>query len=123
MAETLIFPEIDQDFESYLLLLELAKQLLIAQGYEGIYQLASLHPQYRFADVDAEDPANYTNRSPYPMLHLIRESSVEKAIAIYNKAEEIPQRNINLARQFGNASMQNQLEACIKVENKSNHGK
>jgi len=65
----LIFPKTFADFEDYLNMLDLATALLKAQGYEGIYQLASFHPEYCFEDAGLDDPANYTNRSPYPMLH------------------------------------------------------
>ena len=72
----LAYPDAFYDFETYLGLVELAEDLLIEQGYEGVYQLASFHPDYRFAETAEDDPANYTNRSPYPMLHLLRESAV-----------------------------------------------
>lgn len=110
----LIVAQIGQDFDSYLQLLQLAEQLIIDQGYEGIYQLASFHPQYQFANSDQQDPANYTNRSPYPMLHLLRESSIEKAVSTFERPEEIPQRNIVLTRQLGNAALQKMLDACIR---------
>jgi hypothetical protein len=83
------------------------------QGYEGIYQLASFHPQYCFAEADSQDAANYTNRSPYPMLHLIRERSIESALQHFPHPESIPERNIQLTRQLGLAKMQALLAACI----------
>jgi hypothetical protein len=57
---------------------------MIEQGYEGIYQIASFHPDYCFADSDVDDPANYTNRAPYPIFHLLREQSMESALAHFN---------------------------------------
>ena len=68
---------------------------------DAVYQIASFHPEYRFADADADDAANYTNRSPYPMLHLLREASLESAIANYPDADAIPDNNIAKARALG----------------------
>ena len=97
----LIYPNGLNDFDDYLDFLELANQLLDKQGYEGVYQLASFHPDYCFEGVDADDASNYTNRSPYPMLHLLRETSLEKALKNYPKPETIPQRNIAYLRKLG----------------------
>ncbi|MDQ2752605.1 MAG: DUF1415 domain-containing protein, partial [Bacteroidota bacterium] len=70
--------------------------------YEGIYQVASFHPAYRFSGASANDAANYTNRSPYPMLQLLREESVAKAIAHYpGSVASIPAHNIAFARKKG----------------------
>lgn len=108
----LIFTEALSDFEDYLDFLELAQQLLIDQGYEGVFQLASFHPDYRFEDSDDNDPANYTNRSPYPMLHIIREASIEEALRHYPNPENIPQRNIELTRKIGLETLQSLLNTC-----------
>jgi len=97
----LIFPNAFQQFDDYLDLLSLAEKLLKRKGYEGIYQLASFHPLYLFANSDENDPANYTNRSIYPMLHLLREESIDKALAYYKDPESIPARNINFAKEKG----------------------
>lgn len=97
----LIFPGQYADFEDYLDLADLAEDLSVEQGYEGIYQIASFHPEYCFAEADPEDPANYTNRSPYPMLHLLREESVSKALDHYIDPERIPERNIAFAQEKG----------------------
>jgi len=101
----LIFPNAFQQFDDYLDLVSLAEKLLIRKGYEGIYQLASFHPLYLFANSDENDPANYTNRSIYPMLHLLREESIDKALANYKDSEGIPIRNINFAKEKGLAYM------------------
>jgi uncharacterized protein len=95
----LILPEGFVDFEDYLDLAGLAEDLLADQGYEGVYQVASFHPDYRFADAD--DPANFTNRSPYPMLHLLREASLESVIDNYPDPDSIPENNIAKARALG----------------------
>jgi hypothetical protein len=108
----LIYSHHFAEFDDFLDYVELANQLLIMQGYEGVYQLASFHPHYCFADADENDAANYTNRSPYPMLHLIRESSIEKALLAFSHPERIPQRNIELTQKLGLAKMQALLAAC-----------
>lgn len=108
----LIYPDAFNDFSAFLDLVDLAERLLHAQGYEGIYQLASFHPEYCFADATDDDPANYTNRSPYPMLHLLRESSIEQALRHHPDPDSIPANNIKRARQLGLARLQAQLLAC-----------
>lgn len=99
-------------FDNYLDFLAMAEDALIDEGYEGVYQLASFHPDYIFNESDAEDPANYTNRSPFPMLHLLRESSIDRAVSTYLDTDKIPERNMNLTRQLGLAKMKDLLIAC-----------
>lgn len=89
------------DFMDYLDLIELAENLLAEQDYEGVYQVASFHPEYCFADADSDDAANYTNRSPYPMLHLLREASLDTAIDNYPDIDSIPENNMQKARGLG----------------------
>ncbi|MFU8787492.1 MAG: DUF1415 domain-containing protein [Methylobacter sp.] len=108
----LIYTKAFIDFDDYLDFVDLAETLLSEQGYEGIYQLASFHPDYCFQGADLDDAANYTNRSPYPMLHLLREASIEQAIASHPDPESIPQHNIELTRKLGLAKMQTLLAAC-----------
>jgi hypothetical protein len=108
----LIFANGFSQFEDFLDLLAIAEQLMMDQGYEGIYQLASFHPDYCFADADNNDPGNYTNRSPYPMLHIIREASIEKALANYPDPAGIPERNIEITRQLGLEKLRAILSAC-----------
>ncbi|MDC1286690.1 DUF1415 domain-containing protein [Gammaproteobacteria bacterium] len=97
----LIHPRVLQDFNDYNQFLETADDLLCALGMEGIYQLASFHPHYQFAATAAADVENYTNRSPYPLLHLLREQSIERNIASYPDTEQIPLRNIELMKRLG----------------------
>ncbi|HIO97354.1 MAG TPA: DUF1415 domain-containing protein [Leucothrix sp.] len=97
----LIYPQGLSDFDNYLDFLAVANALLEKQNYEGVYQLASFHPDYCFDGENNEDASNYTNRSPYPMLHLIREESLEKALLSYPNPEEIPHRNIQYTRDLG----------------------
>lgn len=108
----IIYANAFTDFDDYLDFLTLAEDLLIEQGYDGIYQLASFHPNYYFSDVAPDDASNYTNRSPYPMLHLLREDSIEQALATHPDPNGIPQRNIRLMRQLGAETLQNLLTAC-----------
>jgi len=108
----LIFSKGFWQFDVFLDLLELAGQLLIDRGYEGVYQLASFHPEYCFEGRGEDDPANYTNRAPYPTLHLIREASLARALASYPNPEEIPERNIAMTRDLGLQKMHALLMAC-----------
>ena len=102
------------DFEDFLDLVDLANALLVAQGFEGKYQIANFHPDYVFADSNETDPANYTNRAPFPTLHLIREASMSEALENYDEPESIPEHNINLARRKGIDFWQQLLENCKK---------
>jgi len=97
----LIFPNGFSDFQDYLDLTDLAEKLLKAEGFEGVYQVASFHPNYIFAGSDEHDPANYTNRSPYPMLHLLREDLLEIAIDKHIHVDDIPNQNIAKAKSLG----------------------
>ncbi len=108
----LIFPETLKPFNHYLDFLDTAQQLLTAQHYEGIFQLASFHPDYCFSGCTENDAANYTNRSPFPMLHIIRESSIEKVLRYYPDPENIPDNNIKLCRKMGPGKISALLKDC-----------
>ncbi len=112
----LIFPNSFQQFDDYLNLVSLAEKLLKKEGYEGIYQVASFHPLYRFANSTDDDAANYTNRSVYPMLHLLREESIDKALKNYNNPENIPGRNIDFAREKGTTYMKMLRDTCLNSD-------
>ena len=84
----------------------MANSLMSQGGYAGIYQLASFHPDYCFEGEDKNDPANYTNRSPYPILHILRESSIEAVLKRYPEPESIPENNIAKARELGSSFLQ-----------------
>jgi len=114
----LIYERALQGFEDFLDVVEIANDLMVEQGYEGVYQLASFHPDYCFAESDENDPANYTNRSPFPMLHLIREQSLEQALAHYKDPENIPDANVQLARELGLKKMQSLLEDVSQLKRK-----
>lgn len=100
-------------FDDYLNMVDTAEALLIDKGYEGIYQVASFHPLYQFADSHSKDAANYTNRSIYPMLHLLRESSIDKALENYKDPEAIPGNNIDFARNKGLLYMKMLRDSCM----------
>ena len=110
----LLYPRGFDVFEGYLDFAALAEALLVEQGYEGIYQLATFHPDYRFADAPGDDPANYTNRSPCPALHIIREAGLEKAIAGHSDPEGIPARNVTYARELGLKVLRELLDGICK---------
>ena len=116
MVETtlLIHPKVLQEFSDYNQFLDLADSLLVQMGLEGIYQIASFHPDYQFAGAGPDDAENYTNRSPFPLLHLIREESLERVIADYPDVDEVPSRNIELMNSLGNKKLQAVMQACFK---------
>ena len=112
----LIFPVSFGSFTAFLTLLSRAEALLKKSGHAGVYQLASFHPRYLFEGSHEDDAANYTNRSLYPMLHLLREESLTIAIDSHPDPENIPQRNIRYARKRGLAQMQALRKACFRLQ-------
>ena len=90
-----------EDFDEFLDLVDLSEQLMADCGYEGVYQLANFHPEYCFEGVAENDASNYTNRSPFPMLHLLRAESLEKVLESFPEPEQIPEKNIECCRQVG----------------------
>ena len=108
-----VLPGLEGDFLAYLDLVQLAEDLLEMHGFLGIYQLATFHPDYVFAEASTDDPANYTNRSPYPMLHIIPEEQLQKAIESYPDVAQIPKNNNKLARQKGLAAMETLRKNCF----------
>ncbi len=109
----LIFPDGFQQFDDFLDLLADAEDLLIENDYEGIYQVASFHPQYIFGGAPVNDAANYTNRSVYPMLHLLREAQMDEALERYPNPDNIPDNNILFAREKGIQYMKMLRDACL----------
>jgi hypothetical protein len=110
----IIYPELWSEFDDFLDYLAIAESLLEAQNYQGTYQLASFHPRYCFEGEKTGDPANYTNRSLYPMLHLIREDMLKKVLKQYPHPEQIPLQNIKRARKLGEPKLKTMLEGCRK---------
>jgi hypothetical protein len=102
----LIHPWVLTDFIEYNDFLEVCEAVIAELGLEGELQVASFHPQYRFEGTESEDIENYTNRSPYPMLHILREASVERAVAAVADSDEIYRRNIRTLKALGHAGWQ-----------------
>lgn len=102
----IILPFRFDDFRKYLDLVSKAESTVTKQYYENVYQIASFHPEYCFAGTDMNDPANYTNRSIFPMLHILQEESISLAIEQYPGTENIPGQNIAFAQQKGLDYMQ-----------------
>lgn len=102
----LIHPQVLTEFLDYHFFLGEANATLRNLGFAGIFQIASFHPEYEFAGSSADDIENYTNRSPYPMLHLLREASIDRATAAYPDPAAIFDRNIETLRGLGHAGWQ-----------------
>ncbi|HWV16671.1 MAG TPA: DUF1415 domain-containing protein [Cellvibrio sp.] len=115
----LIVPNMLQDFFAYTQFLVWAESLIKRNGWKGIYQLASFHPDYCFAGAAQEDVENLTNRSPYPILHIIREASLAAALNHVADVEGIPERNKQTMRELS-AEQQRQLFPYVfNIEGKS----
>jgi hypothetical protein len=97
----LIHPNVLTDFEDYNQFLGLADGLLVQMELDGVFQIASFHPHYRFADTQPDDAENYTNRSPFPLLHILREESLSRAIEHTPDVDQIPLRNIEKMNELG----------------------
>lgn len=110
----LIHPAVLQDFYDFNDFLGCADSLLVDMELEGIYQLASFHPDYQFGGTRPGDAENYTNRAPYPVLHLLREESLERVIADYPDVDDIPERNIALMNRLGQDKLEALLKLCLK---------
>lgn len=92
-------------FDDYLDLVDLGNALIADLGHEGHLQMATFHPHYQFSESEFDDAANYTNRSPYPMLHLLQEVAVERAVDLHPDTDSIPQRNIELLRAMNTSQL------------------
>lgn len=97
----LIHPGVLADFLDFNDFLDVADAALEALGYAGVLQVASFHPQYQFAGTAADDVTNATNRSPYPTLHILREESIDRAVAAFPESEAIYERNIVALQALG----------------------
>lgn len=95
-----IVPKMFADFADYNQFLDAVDLIVDRLGVAGVIQVASFHPRYQFADLDSDDVRNYTNRSPYPMFHLIREDSIETARTMMDTGS-IPDRNMDLLLELG----------------------
>ncbi len=95
-----VVPQMLQDFDDYLLFSDWLNAILKSEGWEGTYQIATFHPDYCFHGSEPEDSENLTNRSPYPIFHLIREASMEKVLAHYPDPDSIPETNMAKMREL-----------------------
>ena len=111
----LIYPKGLESFFDYLDFLSMANELLLELNYEGVYQLASFHPDYCFEDAKQNDASNYTNRSPFPIIHILREESLERVLNKYDKPEDIPKRNIILSQSKGNDFFNKILNQAVNI--------
>lgn len=117
-AETslLILPQMLEDFLDYNDVLDLVDALLQQQQMEGEFQVASMHPDYQFTETEFDDAQNFSNRSPYPILHLIREESLSRALEQFPNPEQIPERNIRHMQALGSTTLQKLLSQCTTKE-------
>ena len=105
----LVMPNALADFDDYLDFLDSAEQLLQDPELCGIYQLASFHPLYQFAGTAPNAPENFSNRAPFPTIHILRESQVEQAVKAYGDTSTIPTRNIAILKKMARKQLQQYL--------------
>jgi hypothetical protein len=96
-----VVPDCLDDFLDFNDVVARGERLVRKRRLEGVIQLASFHPQFQFAGTEPEDISNHTNRAPYPTLHLLREASIDKAVAAFPDAAAIYQANIETLRRLG----------------------
>ena len=106
----LVHPQVLGDFLDYNDFLGDADALVEAMDLDGVLQVASFHPDYQFADSGPDDIENYSNRSPFPTLHLLREDSIDRAVEAYPDPDAIVERNYATLRQLGHAGWQRLFE-------------
>jgi hypothetical protein len=109
----LIAPYMLQGFEEYLDFLDHAEHLLEESNFVSDFQLASFHPLYQFADTALDAPENFSNRAPYPVIHILRESQVELAVDAYGDASAIPARNILTLQKMGSIDLSNLMKKLL----------
>lgn len=107
----LVHPRVLTDFLDYNDFLDRVDALIEALELDGMLQVASFHPDYRFADSDPDDPGNCTNRAPWPTLHLLREDSLDRAVAAYPDADVIVERNLQTMETLGIDGFRRLLDA------------
>ena len=110
----LILPKALSDFESYLDMLDTLNELLEEAELEGVLQIASFHPHYQFDGTGEYAPENFTNRSPYPMFHILREESVSTAIENFPHVDDIPLRNIEKMEGLGISHIRGLLKTVME---------
>jgi hypothetical protein len=112
----IVHPHVLADFPDYNDFLDLADALVAELGLEGVLQVASFHPQYRFAGSAPDDVDNCTNRSPWPTLHLLREDSVARAVAAFPDPDAIVDRNIAALRRLGADGWRELMRGCAGAD-------
>jgi hypothetical protein len=110
----IVHPHALQDFVEFNAFLDLADAALEELDLDGVLQVASFHPQYRFAGTRSSDVSNHSNRSPYPTLHLLREDSVARAVAAFPEAATIYERNIATLKKLGRAGWSRLMADALK---------
>ena len=114
IATTLLaFPHALRDFADYLWFLDDAQALLLEAGLQGLVQLASFHPQYRFAGEASDAASHYSNRAPYPLIHVLRENMLTRALEDFTNPERIPERNIETLNSIGVEELERRWRAIF----------
>jgi len=111
----LVTPNCLYEFDEYNQFLDVVDEVIEQLNLDGIIQVASFHPDYQFADLDADDVRNYTNRSPHPTFHLILEESIEHARETHPDVEGIPERNMAHLQKIGLEQARRELEECCRL--------
>lgn len=111
----IIVPEAFDQFENYLDYLNMAEFIFEEVDLDGIIQIASFHPDYQFDETEITDVENYTNRSPFPMFHLLREDSVTRALEAYPEVGDIPENNIETMNKLGLTHVKQLLDDIIRT--------
>ena len=111
----IIMPGRFPNFLVYLDIVDIVQSFLEDEGHEGIFQLASFHPAYLFAGTTESDASNYTNRSPYPVIQILREASISKAVKRFKDIQSIPDNNVAFAKEKGLEQMIALRQACFNA--------
>ncbi|NJN34636.1 MAG: DUF1415 domain-containing protein [Saprospiraceae bacterium] len=111
----IILGEILSDFEDYLDFIEMSEIVVEQLDLEGVFQVASFHPDYQFEETEPFEAENYTNRSPFPIIHLLRENSVTRAIEAFPEVGDIPARNIETMNNLGLEKIKKMLDEVRKT--------
>jgi len=110
----LAFPHALRDFADYLWFLDDVQELLLEAGLEGMTQLASFHPQYRFAGEAPDAASHHSNRAPYPLIHLLQEDMLSHALEEFDNPERIPDRNIETLNSIGVEELERRWQALFQ---------
>jgi uncharacterized protein len=110
----LIHPEMFNDFAEYWDFQDVVDDILEETELDGVFQVATFHPDYQFEGTRKASPENYTNRSPFPMLHFLREDSVTKVVDTYPNVDDIPIRNIRIMNNLGSLKIKTMLNEITR---------